>query len=191
MTNLPRLDSFDLKNKKVIVRLDLDISGNDYSRLEAAKPTIDFLKEQAERILVIGHKGRPEGKSEQNLTLSGLEGICSKIFGLPISGFVAKYNGLEEFYKTSSFSNGLTCRFIILENLRFDPGEETNDDEFTKRLASIGDFYVNEAFATSHRESASIVGLPKLLPHAAGFRFAEEVQNLSQVLENPSRPLVI
>ena len=76
------------------------------------------------------------------------------------------------------------------ENLRFDSGEETNDPEFTRRLAEKGDVYINEAFGNSHRQHASIVGLPKLLPHAAGFRFVEEVNNLSKVFDNPKRPVL-
>jgi phosphoglycerate kinase len=78
-----------------------------------------------------------------------------------------------------------------LENLRFNPSEEKNDQEFAKSLASGQDFFVNEAFAVSHREHASIVSLPKLLPHAAGLRFTEEVENLSKVLSNPKKPVVM
>jgi 3-phosphoglycerate kinase len=78
----------------------------------------------------------------------------------------------------------------VKENLRFNPGEESNDENFVREIASWGDIYINEAFATSHRESASIIGLPKILPHAIGFRFAKEVENLSKVFENPIRPLL-
>ena len=80
---------------------------------------------------------------------------------------------------------------MLLENLRFEAGEESNDEAFSKDLASLGEVYVNEAFAVSHREHASIVRLPKYLPHAAGFRFEKEVENLNKILENPKRPVVL
>jgi 3-phosphoglycerate kinase len=79
---------------------------------------------------------------------------------------------------------------VVKENLRFNPGEEGNDENFAKEIASWGDAYVNEAFASSHRDHASIVGVPKLLPHAAGFRFEKEVETLSKVFENAEHPVV-
>ena len=79
----------------------------------------------------------------------------------------------------------------IMENLRFNPGEEANDEDFAKHLAESADAYVNEAFAASHRKHASVVGIPKYLPHAAGIRFREEVDNLSKVLDNPKKPIVV
>ena len=83
------------------------------------------------------------------------------------------------------------CSYIILkENLRFDPGEEKNDPEFAKKLASWGEIYVNEAFGVSHREHASVVGIPKLIGGVVGFHFAAEIENLGKVLHNPKRPLV-
>ncbi len=163
MINLPKLTDFDLKGKRVIVRADLDIDTNDLNnlRLTSLTSTLDYLKSQDSHITIMSHRGRPEGKVDESLSLVQFE------------PYFAKWNAK------------------VIENLRFNPGEELNSEEFVKQLAQNQDFFVNESFATSHRESASIVGLPKLLPHAAGFRFCEEVQNLSQVLENPSRPLVM
>lgn len=158
---LPKVSDLDVSGKKVIVRLDLDVPENDFTRLEVAKETLDYLKEKGSEIIVIGHRGRPEGKTDERLSLE------------PFKPFFDKWDAKFE------------------ENLRFDPGEEKNDPEFAGKLASLGDIYVNEAFASSHRNHASIVGLPKLLPHAAGFRFIKEVENLSKVLEKPRRPVVI
>ena len=163
LKKLKKLTDFDIKNKRVIVRADLDFDPADLNnlRLTSLTPTLDYLKNQNCIITIIGHRGRPEGKVDESLSLK------------PFESYFQKWQ----------------CK--VLENLRFNPGEEANSEEFAKELAQSQDFFVNEAFAASHREHASIVGLPKLLPHAAGFRFAEEVQNLSQVLDNPARPLVM
>lgn len=159
--NLPKISELDVSEKKVLVRVDLDVPEADYSRLEAASETLDFLKSKNSKIIIIGHRGRPGGK------------IDSKLSTKPLQKFFDKWEA------------------ELLENLRFDPGEEGNYPEFAKKIASLGDVYVNEAFASSHREHASIVGIPKLLPHAAGFRFVREVENVSKAFENPKKPVTI
>ena len=160
--DLPKLTSIDVSGKKVILRLALDTKPdpNDL-RVKAASATLDYLKEKSAEIIIIAHKGRPEGKVDERLSLKPFQRIFDR-WGARVE-----------------------------ENLRFDPGEETNDPEFAKKLASLGDCFVNEAFASSHREHASIVGLPKLLPHAVGLGFEKEVENLSKVFENPEHPVVI
>lgn len=163
MINLPQLKDFDLKGKKVIVRADLDVEPSklDDLRIQSLIPTLDYLKSQNAQITMIGHRGRPEGKVDESLSLKPFEKVFDK-WGAKVE-----------------------------ENLRFDPGEESNDPLFANKLASLGDLYVNEAFAASHRAHASIVGLPKLLPHAAGLRFVQEVENLARVFQEPKRPVVI
>jgi phosphoglycerate kinase len=162
--NLPKLENQDLKGKKVLVRTDLDVDEKEDYRLQALLPTLKLLNEKGAEIILIGHRGRPEGKVVEELKMKPVEERLRQI------------------------TEGIN--FSILENLRFDPGEEANDSAFTQKLASLGNFYVNESFATSHRNAASITGLPKLLPHAAGLRFEEEVENLSKVFENPQKPVV-
>lgn len=158
---LPSLTNLSIAGKKVLLRLDLDTDPdpNDL-RIRASEETLDYLKEKGAEIIILGHKGRPEGKIDGSLSLKSFQTIFDK-WGAKVE-----------------------------ENLRFDPGEEANDSEFAKKLASLGDVYVNEAFASSHREHASIVGLPKLLPHASGFRFQKEIENLSKVFENPKKPVI-
>lgn len=158
---LPSLTNLDIAGKKVLLRLDLDTNPdpNDL-RIKASEETLDYLKEKEAEIIILAHKGRPNGKVDESLNLKPFQPIFDK-WGAHVE-----------------------------ENLRFDPGEEANDPEFAKKLASLGDCYVNEAFASSHREHASIVGLPKLLPHAVGFRFDKEVENLEKIIESPKRPLV-
>lgn len=160
MINLPKLTDLDVTNRKVLVRADLDVSEGENYRLEAIIPTLDFLKEEGAEIIVVGHRGRPNGVFSSSLSTRELQPFFDR--------WDAK----------------------VKENLRFDPGEETNDLEYAKKLASLGDVYVNEAFASSHRDSASITALPKLLPHAAGFRFTLEVENLSKVFNDPKKPVL-
>ena len=159
--DLSKLTELDVAGKRVLLRLDLDTNPdpNDL-RIKASGETLDYLKEKGAEIIILGHRGRPDGKVDESLSLKPFQPIFDK-WGAKVE-----------------------------ENLRFDPGEESDDPEFAKKLAGLGDVFVNEAFASSHREHASIVGLPKLLPHAAGFRFEKEVENLSKVFDNPQRPLV-
>lgn len=162
---LPSVQDQDVHGKKVLVRADLDVPEEEDFRLKALVPTLKFLSDNGCGITLIGHRGRPEGVKVESLSLKPIEERLRKIVG--------------------------QIEFSVLENLRFDPGEEANNLEFAKKLAENGDFFVNEAFAASHRAHASIVGLPKLLPHAAGFRFCQEVEKLSVIFENPKRPIVV
>ncbi|HCR35919.1 hypothetical protein A2130_00135 [Candidatus Woesebacteria bacterium GWC2_33_12] len=158
--NLPKITDLDVNKKRVLVRLDLDIkefNENDL-RLKSATKTLDYLKDKASEIIIIAHRGRPEGKVNDNLSL--------KIFQPYFDKWGAK----------------------LEENLRFDKGEEENDPEFAKKLASLGDVFINDAFASSHRNHASIVAIPKLLPTAFGFRFLEEIKNLGK---NFNKPVVV
>jgi 3-phosphoglycerate kinase len=171
MINLPKLTDLDVAGKRVLLRLDLDTNPDpDDLRIKSSTETLDYLKEKGAKIIIIAHRGRPKGKIDKQSLASQSPGesLSLKLFQPIFDKWGAR----------------------VEENLRFDPGEESNDPEFAKKMASLGDCYVNEAFASSHREHTSIVGLPKLLPHAAGFRFIKEVENLSKVLENPKRPVV-
>lgn len=186
---LPSLRTFHLKSKRVLVRVDVDIpleNGQvaDDTRLRECLPTIEYLLKQGAKVILLGHLGRPEGKINPEFSLKPVaeklgELLCCRFKESNLGGF-GGYEGFE--------GDG---EIFILENLRFYPGEESNDPQFAKSLAGLGDFYVNEAFASSHREHASIVGVPKLLPHAAGYHFQKEVENLSKVIENPRKPLVV
>lgn len=168
--NLPKLTDLDLSGKSVIVRLDLDID-NDFSRIDNASETLKYLARKASKVIMIGHKGRPGGKIHPELSLERLVPHLAKVLGRGVT--------LEK-----------DSEFVLKENLRFNPKEELNDPGFAKELAYGVDVYVNEAFAASHRAHTSIVGIPRLLSHAAGFRFVTEVEYLSRVLENPKRPVV-
>jgi len=169
---LPKLEDLDVEGKKVLVRADLDLGTEEKEnfRLEALLPTLKFLIDKKAKIVVIGHRGRPGGKEDSELSLE------------PVSKL------LEEMVK-KTLPKDLDMN--MMENLRFNKGEEENDDHYAEHLAESADCYVNEAFAVSHRKHASIVGIPKHLPHAAGIRFREEIDNLNKVLESPKKPVVM
>lgn len=167
-----------IQNKRVLLRLDLDVplkevNGvmviEDDKRLLAGMDTLGLCLEFASSVTICGHLGRPGGKEDPKLSVK------------PIVDW------LEEGYGHIQLPAG---KLHILENLRFEPGEDSSDPEFAKELASHGDFYVYEAFAT-HKPSASTTIVPALLPHAAGLRFAQEVDELTQIRDNPIRPLVV
>ena len=184
---LPDLRNFDLKKKRVLVRLDLDTplrdgQVEDDTRLKEGLPTIDYLRTQAETLVLLGHLGRPEGRVVLELALEPVARRLKELLG--------KSGEIERVLLGDFVAYKISENIFLLENLRFDKGEEENKREFAERLARLGDFYVNEAFATSHREHASIVGVPKILPHGAGLHFMAEVENLSKVFERPKRPLV-
>ncbi|HET7099468.1 MAG TPA: phosphoglycerate kinase [Patescibacteria group bacterium] len=162
--NLPKLESIDVTGKKVLLRLDLDTKPdpNDL-RVKSSFETLDFLKEKgASEIIILAHRGRPDGTIDKHNLDSE---VGEKLSLKPFQPIFDKWGAKVE------------------ENLRFDPGEEGNDPEFAKKLASLGDVYVNDAFGSSHRAHASIVGLPKLLPHAIGLHFEKEIENLSKVID--------
>lgn len=185
MNNLKKIQDAELQGKKVLLRLDLDVpieNGEitDDSRLESSLETLDLLLTKAQKIIIVGHLGRPEGKNEK-FSLRIVASWFSKKLNLEL-----KETAVGEF---DGFDLGNNIQF--LENLRFYKEEEENGEEFANKLASLADLYVNDAFAVSHRAHASIVGIPKLLPSCAGLRLQKEVEELSKILENPSRPLTI
>jgi len=186
LMTLPKLTDLEVSGKRVIVRLDLDVE-DDYTRLEFAEETLDYLVAKRSRLIIIGHKGRPEGEKLSELSLAPIAEVLGGVVGEKVN-FFSDTVGYESKKRADMLSEG---EILLLENLRFDPGEEKNDDEFSKRLSELGEVYVNEAFAVSHREHASIVGLPKFLPHAAGFRFLKEVETLDGILNAPKRPIVL
>ncbi len=183
MKILPSLDSLgDLKGKRVIVRASLDapiedgVVTNDF-RIKKALPTIEVLKERGASVVLLTHVGR----DEHNTTLPIYNALLKYIELDHIEAVVG--NDVRD--RVASLGEG---KVILLGNLRAHKEEENNDETFASTLASYGDFYVNDAFAVSHRAHASIVGIPKNIPSAAGVTFLEEYENLSKALmpEHPS-----
>lgn len=162
-----------IKDQIVLLRLDLDVpikngKVEDDFRLDAGMETLGFCLDHAKTVIIMGHLGRPEGKIVPELSVQPIIKWLEAGFG---------HIKLPEH------------KLHILENLRFEPGEDEASLEFAKDLASYGNVFINDAFA-SHRPSASTTVLPSLMPHAAGFRFEGEVQVLTQVRNHPVRPFV-
>ncbi len=184
MQKLPSLENAkNLKGKRVLLRLDLNVplkGGRvvDGYRIKRALPTIKFLKSQGAKTIIISHIGSDGEKS-----LRPVARYLNKKMNM---GFYPQLNGRDLPRVISGMKHG---GVIMLENLRKDPGELNNDINFAKRLAKLGDIYVNDAFSVSHRDHASVVQLPKLLPSYAGFLFEDEVSNLSRAL-HPSHPFL-
>lgn len=191
---LPDIKKASVATKKVFVTTDLDVPLSDRreieddTRLRAGLPTVEYLLGRRARIIVGGKLGRPGGKVDRDLSLE------------PVARWYTKQERCIRYhlrFKNTREKIGdldgweLSDNFFVLENLRFYPGEEKNDLDFSKKLAGLADIYVNDAFALSHRNNASVVGIPNLLPHFAGLHLQEEVKNLSAVLDSPKRPLAV
>lgn len=186
MINLRKIEEADFSDKDIFLRADLDLPLEnseiaDSTRLEAWLPTLELIQNSAKKIVIAGHLGRPEGKEDENFSLVQVANWLSKKLNATVKETrFGEFKGWE-----------LSNKVVLLENLRFYPGEEENDLNFARKLASLADIYVNDAFASSHRLHASIVGIPKLIPGYAGLRLQKEVQELSKVLDEPKRPLTI
>lgn len=176
----------NLLSGRAIIRIDLN-SKDDW-RLISATKTLKFIAGKATGVLVISHSGRPDiSKSEDSIkfTLRPRVKDLARILDQKVI-FLENIHEAED-----KFKNCKKGEIFLLENLRFDSGEEKNDQVLAKKLASLGDYYVNEAFPVSHRANASVSAITKFLPSFAGFGFISEVENLSKAIASPSKPLVV
>ncbi len=173
----------NLKGKRVLLRVDFNVpikNGvvEDDFRIRKALPTIKYLKQKGAKVVLITHLGKG-GDS--------LEVVADVLKKLIKSTFVANILGLEAEIAVSKMKDG---DVLLLENLRNDKGEQAGDKFFASNLAKLGDIYVNDAFSVNHREDASIVLLPKLMPAYAGLQLEEEIENLSKAFKKPKRPFL-
>jgi phosphoglycerate kinase len=177
----------DVRGKRVLVRLDLDVPVSDagdvedVTRLEAALPTLQHLTQNGATVVVLGHAGRPEGEVVSSLSLRP---ILAKL--MELLGNTFTYQIIDEPQNLA-----LEGTIFALENLRFHKGEEENDAEFVSWLASFGDIFVNDAFAVSHRAHASTFGLAERLPAYAGLHLLEEVEQLQEAMAHPIHPVAV
>lgn len=182
----------DPRGKKILLRLDLNVplSGGkvaDDSRIRAVLPTLRWLLERGARVALLSHLGRPEGKVVEELRLKPVAERLGKLLGMPVP-CLSDCIGPEVRKAVVALQDG---EVLMLENVRFYPGEEENDPQFARELAKPFDVFVNDAFATAHRAHVSTVGVAKYLPAYAGFLMEREVQVLSGLLENPRRPFYV
>lgn len=184
------LRDLEVENKRVLLRADLNVPldrgriGSDF-RVKAVLSTIEYLLEHRAKVILLAHLGRPRGETNDK-SLEAIGRRLSKLLHQDVV-FVSDCVGAEAKKKTSQLKAG---QIALLENLRFHHGETENDPAFAAQLAELGDLYVNDAFGVCHRAHASIVGLPRLLPSAAGLLLEKEVKMLGNVLDDPRRPLV-
>jgi len=182
----------DVKGKKVLLRCDLNVSldkaGNivDDKRIRESLPTIEYLLENGAAVIVCSHLGKPKGQVKPELSLKPVAERMSELMGRDII-FTKDVTGPDAKAKAAALKPG---EVMLLENLRFDKGEEADDPAFAKALADMAELFVSDAFGTVHRAHASTVGVPKYLPAVSGFLIQKELTNMGNALEHPKRPLV-
>jgi phosphoglycerate kinase len=182
----------DLNGKRVLVRVDynvpLDDKGvitDDY-RIKKSLPTIQYLLEQNCKIILCSHLGRPEGKRDAKYSLKPCADRLGELLGTAVQ-FADDCVGDAVQKAVNDLPNG---QILMLENVRFNPGEESNDEEFAKQLASYGDVFVQDAFGVVHHGAVSVSEIPKYIPGVAGLLLEKEVDTITRVMENPARPLM-
>ncbi|MBA2366166.1 MAG: phosphoglycerate kinase [Actinomycetota bacterium] len=186
---LPNLDDLEVEGRRVLVRADLNVPLEngaiaDDLRVRASLPTLQKLLERGARLVVCSHLGRPQGKVMEELRLAP---VGRRLAELLVTDVLALEEVIGEEVERACASD---AEVVVLENLRFEPGEEANDADFAAALAGLAQAYVNDAFGSSHRAHASVVGVPALLPCAAGLLLSREVAELERLLEDPEPPFV-
>ena len=190
MAKFRTLDDIDPKGKRVLLRADLNVPMTDgmvgdATRIERLAPTIRELAERGARVVVMSHFGRPKAKPEAAYSLRPLVAPLAEAIGRPVA-FAEDCIGPPAERAVAALKPGDVA---LLENLRFQAGEEENDPGFAKQLAGLGDLYVNDAFSAAHRAHASTEALAHLLPAAAGRLMQAELDALGDALETPKRPV--
>jgi phosphoglycerate kinase len=176
------LDDLDVEGKRVFLRVDFNVPLEDGritddARIRAALPTIEALRERGAKLLIAAHLGRPKDR-EPELSLK------------PTAERLSELLGGAEVKLAPDLDDVPDGDLVMLENVRYEPGETKNDPELAKRYAALADVYVNDAFGAAHRAHASTEGIARLLPSAAGKLLQREVETLTGILEDPKRPLV-
>ncbi len=190
--NKKTVKDIDLKGKKVFVRCDFNVPMDenqnitDNTRIVAALPTIKYLLEQNCKLVLASHLGRPKGEFKPEFSLAPVAKELSKLLGQEV--IMAKdVIGEDACEKAANLKEG---EILLLENVRFHKEETDNDPEFCKKLASMAEVYVNDAFGTAHRAHASTTGIASYLPAVSGFLIEKELQFLGNAVNNPERPFV-
>ena len=180
----------DLKDKRVLMRVDFNVPMDDNgsiiddARIRAAIPTIEYILGQGASLVLMSHLGRPKAKPDPKYSLKGIALHLSNLLHKPVI-MADDCVGPVVQAMVGKLSPG---QIVMLENVRFYPGEEKNDPEFSKQLAQLGDIYVNDAFGTAHRAHSSTAGIADYLPAYAGLLLENEVNMLRKVLEHPESP---
>ena len=190
MNSFRTLDRLDVAGKTVLVRADLNVPAKDgrvtdTTRIDRLVPTVKALTDKGARVVLLSHFGRPKGGPDPKYSLRVVLPALERALGKPVA-FGEDCVGAAAEQAVSQLEWGAVA---VLENLRFHKGEEANVPEFARRLAELGDLYVNDAFSAAHRAHASTEGLAHLLPSAAGLLMQAELEALEKALEKPERPV--
>lgn len=187
--NKQTLQDIDVKGKKIFCRVDFNVpmqdgEVTDETRIKAARPTIDYLAEKGAKVILASHLGRPKGEAVDELRLDPVAKRLSNLIGKDVIK-TDSVHGPEVDEAISQLNDG---DILLLENVRFEAGEEKNDPELVQAFADMADIYVNDAFGAAHRAHASTTGVAEKLPAAAGYLMEKEIEVLGKALENPERP---
>jgi len=190
MTEFKTIDDLDVAGRRVLVRVDLNVPikdgrVTDTTRIDRLTPTLDELARRGARLVLLAHFGRPKGKVVKDLSLEPVVAPLAAALGRPVA-FAADCVGPAAEKAVAALKDG---EIVLLENLRFHAEEEANDAGFARRLAALGDLYVNDAFSTAHRAHASTEAIAHLLPAAAGRLMQAELEALTRALTKPERPV--
>jgi phosphoglycerate kinase len=190
------IDDLDVHGGRVLVRVDFNVplckddrgepAVADDTRIVQALPTIEQLRSRGARLILVSHLGRPEGRPEADLSLAPVVSRLRELTDAKVT-LSPEVVGVRSRALADALGDG---EILVLENVRFEPGETAGDPELARRLADLADFYVNDAFGAAHRAHASTTLVAGLLPSAAGRLLEREVSTLTGILENPERPLV-
>jgi len=188
---LRTVEQADVAGRRVLVRNDFNVPIQDGRitddlRLRASLPTLQWLLERGARVISCSHLGRPKGKRDPKYTLEPVAPALGELLGREVR-FVDDVVGEQASAAAEGLGDG---DILLLQNLRYEPGEEANDAGLATSLADLGEVYVDDAFGAAHRAHASVVGVTQHLPAYAGFLLAKEVRELSRLLESPERPFV-
>ncbi|MFQ9263489.1 MAG: phosphoglycerate kinase [Clostridia bacterium] len=190
--NKKTVKDIDLKGKKVFVRCDFNVPMDenqnitDNTRIKAALPTIKYLLEQKCKIILASHLGRPKGEVKPEYSLKPVAKELSKLLGKEVI-MANDVIGEDATTKAENLKEG---EILLLENVRFHKEETDNDPEFAKKLASMAEIFVNDAFGTAHRAHASTTGIADYIPGVSGFLIEKELKFLGNAVNNPERPFV-
>ena len=189
--NKKSVEDIDVSGKRVLVRCDFNVPLKDgvitdENRITGALPTINYLREHGAKVILCSHMGKPKGEVNPKYSLCAVAARLTELLGVKVT-LCADTIGPDAKAKAAALKNG---EVILLENTRFDPREEKNDDTFVKELASLAEVYVSDAFGAVHRAHASTAGVAKYLPAVCGYLIQKEISVMGKALTDPARPFV-